>query len=56
LSDGTSLTVRIQLYGGIWRFNEGEFYSKYYLVVREKPAAPGDEFNEAYFFLDMLGC
>ncbi|MBN2220290.1 MAG: hypothetical protein JW697_08440 [Kosmotogaceae bacterium] len=55
--DGTSLTVRIQLYGGIWCFNEGEFNNKYYLAAQEKPSPLVDQFNEAYFLriLDFAG-
>ncbi|CCU85526.1 hypothetical protein PHOSAC3_70038 [Mesotoga infera] len=55
-SDGTFFNEKTKLYGGIWRFSEGEFNNKYYLAAQEKPSPLGDQFNEAYFFLDMLGC
>lgn len=49
LEDGTALVASVQMYGGIWCFQEGEFDNFYYRVAKEKPSPLGDAFNYAYF-------
>ena len=49
LDDGSSLLATVQMYGGIWAFQEGENDNPYYLVAREKPSPLTDAFDEAYF-------
>jgi len=47
--DATALSASIQMYGGLWCFQEGEFHNEYYDVARTKPSPLSDGFDEAYF-------
>jgi formamidopyrimidine-DNA glycosylase len=47
--DTSSLTVTIQMYGGILAFREGEGDNPYYLAALEKPSPLSDAFDRAYF-------
>jgi formamidopyrimidine-DNA glycosylase len=47
--DGSSLSVFVQLYGGLWCFEEGDFDNKYYFVAQEKPSPISEDFDENYF-------
>jgi formamidopyrimidine-DNA glycosylase len=49
LDDGAAVFVRLQMYGGIWCFPEGEFDNPYYEVACRKPAPLSGEFDESYF-------
>jgi formamidopyrimidine-DNA glycosylase len=48
-SDGSALSAKVQMYGGIWCFPEGEFENFYYQVAREKPSPLTGEFDRDYF-------
>ena len=56
LEDQTYLVCTIQMYGGMWTFQEGNYDNPYYLVAKEKPSPLSDAFNENYFYsmLDNL--
>lgn len=47
--DGSHLVCTIQMYGGIWVFEDGENDNFYYLVAKEKPSPLSKEFDEIYF-------
>ena len=47
--DGASLVMSIQMYGGIWCFEEGEFDNPYYLGAKAKPSPLADAFSWDYF-------
>lgn len=47
--DGSAVSASVQMYGGIWCFNEGEFKNPYYLVAKEKPSPLSEDFNREYF-------
>lgn len=47
--DLSSLSGSVQMYGGLWCFNEGEFDNPYYLVAKEKPSPVTDLFDQTYF-------
>jgi formamidopyrimidine-DNA glycosylase len=47
--DGSFLVGRVQMYGGLSAFREGENSSKYYLVARGKPFPLSGDFGEDYF-------
>jgi len=51
-SDGTSLVAKIQMYGGIWCFKEGEWENEYYEIAKEKPSPLSEEFD--YEYLEKL--
>lgn len=48
-ADGSALSAKVQMYGGIWCFLEGEFDNFYYKVAKEKPSPLTDEFDKDYF-------
>lgn len=56
LDDHTYLVCTIQMYGGMWAFQEGTYDNPYYLVAKEKPSPLSPAFNESYFYamLDTL--
>lgn len=47
--DRSFLFGRVQMYGRLSAFPEGENDNKYYLVAREKPSPLSDDFDEGYF-------
>lgn len=47
--DLTAVCVSVQMYGGLWCFNEGEFDNLYYKVARKKPSPLTEEFDINYF-------
>lgn len=47
--DDSALAVKVQMYGALMAFREGEYDNPYYLVGYQKPDALGDEFSQAYF-------
>ena len=47
-SDGTSLVAKIQMYGGIWCFKEGEWENEYYEIAKEKHSPLSEEFDFEY--------
>lgn len=50
LSDHSAVSASVQMYGGIWCFNEDKgFDYQYYNVSKEKPSILSDEFNKSYF-------
>jgi formamidopyrimidine-DNA glycosylase len=49
LDDGAAVTASVQMYGGIWCFNEGEFKYPYYQVALEKPSVFSEAFDREYF-------
>jgi len=51
--DETALSVKVQMYGGICCFKDGEYDNKYYLVAKEKPSPLIDEFDLDYF-MDLI--
>lgn len=48
-SDGTALSGSVQMYGGLWCFNEGTFENDYRTVALEKPSPLSLEFDLDYF-------
>jgi formamidopyrimidine-DNA glycosylase len=48
-NDGSALSAKVQMYGGIWCFPEGKFDNFYYKVAREKPSPLTEEFDRDYF-------
>lgn len=49
LDDSSVLSATVQLYGGIWCFNDGTFNNPYYEVSKNKPSPLSDEFDSSYF-------
>lgn len=47
--DFSAMSATVQMYGGLWCFNDGEFDSPYYKIAKGKPSPLSDDFNEAYF-------
>ena len=47
--DGSALVGRVQMYGGLSAFPEGENHNKYYLIAKEKPSPLSCNFNKNYF-------
>ena len=47
--DFTALSASVQMYGGLWCFNVGEFDNSYYLNARRSISPISDEFNREYF-------
>lgn len=47
--NSSAISASIQMYGGLWCFNEGEFDNQYYRIAKEKPSPLSDRFNQAYF-------
>lgn len=49
-SDGSAVSASVQMYGGMWCYNEGDkFEYDYYRGSKEKPSPLSNEFNEVYF-------
>ena len=47
--DGSAITCSVQMYGGIFVFEEGSKDDFYYNVAKEKPSPYTDAFDEKYF-------
>lgn len=47
--DSSAISVSVQMYGGIWCFEQGKFDNPYYLASKEKPSPLYDSFDKAYF-------
>ena len=47
--DGTYLAASVQMYGGLWAFENGEFENEYYLKALSAVSPLSDEFNLDYF-------
>lgn len=48
-ADGTYLSASVQMYGGLWAFEDGEFDNEYYLKALAAVSPLSDEFNLDYF-------
>lgn len=48
-SSGQKLVCTIQMYGGLWVFQEGENNNPYYLVAQKKPTPLTQAFSAEYF-------
>ena len=50
LEDSSIVTASVQMYGGLWCFNdESEFENPYYKIAKEKPSPLSDDFNKNSF-------
>lgn len=49
LDRGSSISVSVQMYGGILAFRKGEGDNSYYLMAREKPTPLSENFDRFYF-------
>ena len=50
LDDGTQISASLQMYGGIFAWNEGEeLNNPYYQIALEKPSPLSDAFSKDYF-------
>lgn len=47
--DESMLIASIQMYGGMWSFEEGEFDNIYYKVAKEKPSPLSKDFDFKYY-------
>ena len=47
--DGSAISCSVQMYGGIFAFENGSGDDYYYNVAKEKPSPYPDAFDEAYF-------
>ena len=47
--DFTAISASVQMYGGLWCFNIGEFDNSYYLHAKESISPISEEFNREYF-------
>jgi len=47
--DGEAICCTVQMYGGLWAFEEGTNDDEYYHIAKEKPSPLSTAFNEAYF-------
>lgn len=47
--DGAALVCTIQMYGGMWAFQDGEKDDFYYCTAKEKPSPLSDRFDREYF-------
>ena len=53
--DGTALSTSVQMYGGLWCFQQGRFENPYYQAAVQKPSPLGREFDRAYFHVLLDG-
>jgi len=49
LEDHSSIVCTVQMYGGLWLFQDGENESPYYITAMEKPSPLSDAFDFTYF-------
>lgn len=54
--DNTSICFTVQMYGGLWAFEDGANDNKYYLIAKEKPCPLSDSFNMDYFMKLLSQC
>lgn len=47
--DFTAMSASVQMYGGLWCFNIGEFDNSYYLHAKESICPISEEFDREYF-------
>ncbi|WP_066504103.1 DNA-formamidopyrimidine glycosylase family protein [Abyssisolibacter fermentans] len=47
--DNTVLTAGVQMYGGLWCYEDGEFDNQYLEIARQKPSPLSDKFDYEYF-------
>ncbi|MGL4607106.1 MAG: zinc finger domain-containing protein [Eubacteriaceae bacterium] len=47
--DATKLIASVQMYGGLWVYEEGENVNPYYSLAKEKPNPIYEEFTQEYF-------
>lgn len=47
--DETHIIAKVQMYGGIWAFREGQNENPYYKVAKEKPNPLSEGFSRDYF-------
>lgn len=47
--DDSCIVATVQMYGGLWCFEDGEMDSPYYLLALEKPSGFSEAFSETYF-------
>jgi len=47
--DFTAISASVQMYGGLWCFNIGEFDNSYYLRAKESISPISEEFDREYF-------
>ena len=47
--DETALTGSVQMYGGLWCFQQGEYENPYYQIARSRPSPLSNEFDQPYF-------
>jgi formamidopyrimidine-DNA glycosylase len=51
-TDSSALACTVQMYGGLWVFQEGDNDNEYYLAAKRKPSPRSDLFDLPYF-LDL---
>ena len=51
-TDSSALVCTVQMYGGLWVFQEGDNDNEYYLAAKRKPSPRSDLFDLPYF-LDL---
>jgi len=49
LDGGDAICCTVQMYGGLWAFQEGTNDDPYYIVAKEKPSPLSEQFDRAYF-------
>ena len=47
--DSSGISATIQMYGGLWCFEEGKFDNDYYEIAKNKPSPLSNEFDKEYF-------
>jgi formamidopyrimidine-DNA glycosylase len=49
LMDGSAISASIQMYGGLWCYDEGKFENQYYEAAKTKPSPLSKAFDATYF-------
>lgn len=52
--DESILTATVQMYGGMWCFEDGKFDNEYYIIAKEKPSPLSKEFDFEYYMKMVL--
>ena len=47
--DDSFFIAKVQMYGGMWCFKEGEWENEYYEIARKKPSPLSNKFDFDYF-------
>jgi formamidopyrimidine-DNA glycosylase len=47
--DSTAISASVQMYGGLFCYEAGQFKNEYYLLAKNKPSPLSDQFNKVYF-------